>query len=127
MVIPFGASGVREHPHSGNLGAMSTARSSSASASGTSFALAAARHDGDDAWLAALLRTAEVAGGTDQSEDGSERWYVAAPLVGDAIVLAMRTARPWDDRYFRVDSVHVQAWSSSSPSPSSLAGAHRLR
>jgi hypothetical protein len=125
--LPFGASGVREHPHGSPLGGDvdSGPLVFGLSPSGTGFSLAAARHDGDEAWLRALLRTAEVAGGTNQSDDGSERWYVAAPLVGDAIVLAMRTARPWDDRFLVVDSPHAQA--SASPSPSSFLPGHRLR
>lgn len=109
--LPFGASAVREHPHGrGDLAGDvdSGPLVFGLSPSGTGFAMAAARHDGDQEWLEALLITAEVAGNTAQSADGRERWYVLSPLVGDAIVLAMRTARPWDDR-FLVQSGHAHA------------------
>jgi hypothetical protein len=65
----------------------------------TGFALAAARHDGDDAWATGLLRTAEIAGFSVPCRGG--RCYLLAPLVGDAIVLAMRTALLWDARHVR--------------------------
>jgi hypothetical protein len=59
----------------------------------TGFAIAGARHAGDWRLLAALLGTAELAGTT--ASWGYRRRYLLAPLVGDAIVLAMRTARRW--------------------------------
>ena len=49
--------------------------------------------------LGALLDTAEIAGFTFQWN--GERRYLLAPLVGDAIVLAMKTACVWDRRYVR--------------------------
>jgi hypothetical protein len=67
------------------------------SPSATGFALAGARREGDDALASDLLRTAEVAGITVSTAAG--RRYLLAPLVGDAIVAAMRTARPWDRRF----------------------------
>lgn len=67
------------------------------SPSGTGFALAGARRARDAALLGSWLQTAELAGFTWQW--GGERRYLLAPLVGDAIVLAMKTARPWDRRF----------------------------
>jgi hypothetical protein len=60
----------------------------------TGFAIAGARHEGDARLLAALLGTAELAGTT--AGWSGRRRYLVAPLVGDAIVLAMRTARRWE-------------------------------
>jgi hypothetical protein len=62
----------------------------------TGFALAGARHAGDARLLAALLGTAELAGTS--FGWGGRRRYLVAPLVGDAIVLAMRAARRWDGK-----------------------------
>ena len=61
--------------------------------SATGFALAGARRHGDAATLEGLLSLAEVFGIT--KDEGDERRYVAAPLLGDAILLCMKTARPW--------------------------------
>jgi hypothetical protein len=63
------------------------------SPSGTGFALAAARAMDDPVTFNGLLRTAEAAGTTVGWP--LQRRYLLAPLVGDAIVLAMRTATPW--------------------------------
>jgi hypothetical protein len=63
------------------------------SPSGTGFAIAGATFTGDDGYKLELLRTAELVG-TTMGTDG-ERRYVFAPLVGDAILLAMRTTTPW--------------------------------
>lgn len=62
----------------------------------TGFAIGAARIAGDEEWLSELLSTAEWAGVT---LPFARRRYALAPLVGEAIVLAMKTARAWDDRY----------------------------
>ena len=62
----------------------------------TGFAMAAARSLGDAEWLGGLLSTAEWVGVV---TPGPRRHYLTAPLVGNAIVLAMMTSRPWDDRY----------------------------
>ncbi len=67
------------------------------STSGTGFALAGARWEHDQAFAARLLHTAELAGFTVWTPAG--RRYVLAPLVGDAAVLAARTARPWSAAY----------------------------
>jgi hypothetical protein len=62
----------------------------------TGFAMASARRLRDAQWLGSLLSTAEWAGCI---IPGTKRHYVLAPLVGDAIVLAMMTSRSWDARY----------------------------
>ncbi|MEZ4445578.1 MAG: hypothetical protein R3B72_41265 [Polyangiaceae bacterium] len=62
----------------------------------TGFGIAAARHDRDPALLSGLLATAELAGFTVPADRQAETsCYLLAPLVGDAIVLAMRTATRW--------------------------------
>lgn len=67
------------------------------SPSATGFSIAGARRENDVESLGRLMLTAEAAGTTWVGLDGSR--YLAAPLVGDAIVLAMRTAHAWDGRY----------------------------
>jgi len=64
------------------------------SPSGTGFAIAGAALAGDDVGKLELLRTAELVGTT--LGTGAGRRYVLSPLVGDAIVLAMRTVTPWN-------------------------------
>ncbi len=97
--MPFGAVGVREYSSGvDGRGDVDTGPLLfGVSPSATGFALAAARHDGDDALATGLLRTAELAGFSVPAPGG--RCYALAPLVGDAIVLAMRTAVPWDRRF----------------------------
>ncbi len=68
-----------------------------ASPAASGFALAAAKRLGDENFLGGLLSTAEWAGLTLQWD--GERRYVLAPLVGNAVVLAMETSRAWDARY----------------------------
>jgi hypothetical protein len=68
-----------------------------ASPSATGFAIALAKRSGDAQWLGRLLGTAEWAGlGFSW---GGKRRFVFAPLVGDAVVLAAKSARAWDVRY----------------------------
>ncbi len=67
------------------------------SSSGTGFEMAGVRLAGNHTRLAKLLRTAEAAGFSIQWQ--GERRYALAPLVGDAIILAMRTARNLDKRF----------------------------
>jgi hypothetical protein len=62
------------------------------SPSGTGFAMAGARLAGDARLLGELLDTAELAGFSWQWN--GRRRYLLAPFVGDAIVLAMKTACP---------------------------------
>jgi hypothetical protein len=67
------------------------------SPSGTGFFIAGAAHAQDAALLTKLLFTSELVGST--WEWNARRRYLLAPLVGDAILLAMKTARVWDLRY----------------------------
>ena len=67
------------------------------SPAGTGFGLAGARHAGDVDAVLGMLRIAEVAGFTVPWRGG--RAYLLAPLVGDAAVLAARTATPMDRRF----------------------------
>ncbi|MBP9128546.1 MAG: hypothetical protein KBG07_07250 [Elusimicrobia bacterium] len=48
---------------------------------------------GDQAFLQALLRTSELAGFSLQWK--GRRFYATAPLVGDAILLAMKSVTSW--------------------------------
>lgn len=63
----------------------------------TGFAMAGARLAGDEKGLQELARTAEMAGFSVQWR--GRRSYLTAPLVGNAILTAMRTATPWDERW----------------------------
>ena len=67
------------------------------SPSGTGFAMAGATLSGDTLFLRDILRTAELVGTTIDTRAG--RRYALAPLVGDAILLAMRTVTAWDTRF----------------------------
>ncbi len=44
-------------------------------------------------------RSAELVGGT--VSFGGRRWYLLAPLPGDAVILAARTMTRWDDRFIK--------------------------
>ncbi len=61
--------------------------------SASGFSIAGARWHGDEALLGGLLSLAELFGISRDS--GGARHYVASPMLGDAILLAMQTARPW--------------------------------
>lgn len=63
--------------------------------SATGFALAGARRHGDAHLLGGLLSLSELFGIS--VDEGDERRYRAAPLLGEAILLCMKTARPWWD------------------------------
>ncbi|HEY3356665.1 MAG TPA: hypothetical protein VGQ83_25670 [Polyangia bacterium] len=97
--LPLGGAAVREYPRgtTGRGDVDSGPVILGLSPSGTGFAVAGARHAGDARLVGRLLTTAEVVGGTVQW--GGRRRYLVAPLVGDAILLAMKTARPWDRRF----------------------------
>ncbi len=99
--LPFGAAAVREFPPgaAGGGDVDSGPVILGLSPAGTGFAVAGARHARDAALLGALLTTAEVVGCTVQWR--GRRRYLLAPLVGDAILVAMKTACPWDRRYIR--------------------------
>jgi hypothetical protein len=63
--------------------------------SATGFSIAGAKREGDTELLSGFLSLAEAFGVTVDS--AGERRYLASPLLGDAILLAMKTARPWWD------------------------------
>jgi hypothetical protein len=95
----FGAQAIREYApgHTGSGDIDSGPVVFGLSTSGTGFALAGAAQMEDRKVLRSLLLTAEAAGFSIQY--AGKRRYLLAPLVGDALILAMRTARPWDLRY----------------------------
>lgn len=94
--LPFGAAALREWPpgldRPGDVDSGPLVMG--LSPSGTAFFLAGARQARDDDVFAALLRTAGLVGFA--QDDPAGRHDALAPVVGDAIVLAMRTARAWD-------------------------------
>lgn len=67
------------------------------STSGTGFIIAGAKHYKDTVTYNGLLLTAEVVGSS--VSWNNRRHYLFSPVVGDAIVLAMKTACIWDDRF----------------------------
>ena len=69
------------------------------SPSGTGFAIAGAVHTRDADLLGKFLFTGELVGSSVQWSN--DRFYLFAPLVGDSIILAMKTARLWDERYLQ--------------------------
>ncbi|MCB9638194.1 MAG: hypothetical protein H6727_04705 [Myxococcales bacterium] len=83
------------------------------SPSATGFAIGSAHFHKDQKVLQKLLRTAEMAGFTFQW--GGQRYYLTAPIVGDAILLAMQSHTPWDRRFLRETK--------ASPTSSSLSSA----
>jgi hypothetical protein len=99
VVVPPWFAALREFPHGrpGEGDVDSGPLVFGLSPAATGFAIAGARHANDAASLGGLLATAEVAG-TTWVRPG-RRSYLLAPDVGDAIVLAMRTARRFDRRF----------------------------
>lgn len=95
---PLGFGGVLEYP-GGAGGAGGDVDSGplvlGVSPAATGFFIAGARQAGDGETADRLLHTAELFGST--FEWNGERRYLLSPLVGDAIVLAMKSARPWGD------------------------------
>jgi hypothetical protein len=89
--------GVREYPNGDERGGDvdSGPLVFGLSPSGTGFAIAGATLAGDEVGKLELLRTAELVGTT--LGTGAGRRYVLSPLVGDAILLAMRTVTAWDE------------------------------
>ena len=63
------------------------------SPSGSGFSIAGAVLAQDRQFLSELLFTAELVGSTVETKE--RRHYLLAPLVGDAIILAMRTVTSW--------------------------------
>ena len=90
-----GMAGIREYPDGveGRGDVDSGPVILGASPAGTGFALAGARLTGDVDFLQRMLRTSELVGFT--WSWGGRRQYLMAPLVGDAIMLAMLTVTPW--------------------------------
>jgi hypothetical protein len=97
----FGFAGLKEFPEGvvGKGDADSGPVLFGLSMSGTGFIVAAAKLYGDARLLSALLLTAETAGFTFQWN--GQRQYLLAPMVGDAVMLAMKTAVPWDKRFIK--------------------------
>ena len=94
----FGVTGIREYPD-GRQGAGDVDSGPlffGLSPAGTGFAIAGARFTRDAEFLNELLLTAEIAGCT--IETGGRRRYLLAPLVGDAVLLAMRSVTEWNPR-----------------------------
>ncbi len=93
----LGVHGIREYPKGDDRGGDvdSGPLVFGLSPSGTGFAIAGATLVGDDVGKLELLRTAELVGTSVGT--GAGRRYAAAPLVGDAILLAMRTVTPWNE------------------------------
>jgi hypothetical protein len=73
-----------------------------ASTSGTGFGIGCARAARDSEFLSQLLVTAEMVGSS--IDWNGERHYLFAPLVGEAIMFAMKTSTPWDGRYVSKDN-----------------------
>ncbi len=73
----------------------------------TGFGMGGAAHWNDQAGLAGLLRTAEMAGFT--WSFGGRRRYLFAPLLGDAIILAARTMTTWDGRFLKTSTSKMPA------------------
>lgn len=59
----------------------------------TGFAIAGAKRTKDKKLLTDLLRTIEIAGFS--VTKGNERHYLGMPIIGDAIILAMKTSIDW--------------------------------
>jgi hypothetical protein len=97
--LPFGLAALREYPqgYHGHADVDSGPVIFGISTSGTGFMIAGARLGKDADYLQGLLTSAEVVGGTVGAR--GVRHYLFAPVVGEAIVLAMKTACNWDGRF----------------------------
>jgi hypothetical protein len=69
------------------------------SATGTAFAIGSVTFSEDFKLRKKLLYTAELAGSSVQSKNKKHYLLANSALVGEAIVLAMKTATEWDKRY----------------------------
>jgi hypothetical protein len=101
VTLPFGLAALREYPrgYDGPTGVDAGPVIFGLSTSGTGFMIAGAKLSKDASYLQGLLTTAEVVGSTVGT--GGARHYLFAPVVGEAILLAMKTACSWDGRYVR--------------------------
>jgi hypothetical protein len=88
--LPLGTAAVREGTTKGDVDSGPLVFGLSPAATG--FAIAGARCSGNEDLARALERTAEIVGTTVPSWHG--RTYLFAPLVGDAVILAMRAGPP---------------------------------
>jgi len=97
--MPFGLATLREYPrdYDGPSDVDSGPVIFGQSTSGTGFMIAGARLSQDADYLQGLLTTAEFVGSSVGT--GGARHYLFAPVVGEAILLAMKTACNWDGRY----------------------------
>lgn len=97
--LPFGLAALREYPrgYDGPADVDSGPVIFGLSTSGTGFMIAGARLSRDANYLQGLLTSAEVVGSTVGTR--GVRHYLFAPVVGEAILLAMKTACNWDGRY----------------------------
>ncbi len=97
--LPFGLAALREYPlgYHGHADVDSGPVIFGLSTAGTGFMIAGARLSKDADYLQGLLTSAEVVGGTVGA--GGGRHYLFAPIAGEAIVLAMKTACNWDGRF----------------------------
>ena len=100
--LPLGLAALREYPrgYKGPADVDSGPVIFGLSTSGTGFVVAGARLSGDANYLHGLLTVAEAVGSTVGTRDA--RHYLFAPVVGEAILLAMKTACNWDGRYVQV-------------------------
>lgn len=98
--LPLGLGAIREWPKGQDKGGDvdSGPVILGLSPSGTGFAVSGARVSHDKRMFSRLMRTAEVVGCT---VGGERTHYLCAPLVGESIMLAMRTTTPWDLRYLK--------------------------
>jgi len=106
--LPFGLAALREYPQGrhGHADVDSGPVIFGISTSGTGFMIAGARLSKDTDYLQGLLASAEVVGGTVGARGA--RHYLFAPVVGEAIVLAMKTAYNWDGRFVQAPRVVEQ-------------------
>ncbi len=74
------------------------------SPAGTGFGIGCARLAGDRTFLSQMLVTAEIVGCS--VDWNGQRHYLFAPLVGEAIMLASKTATAWDGRFVRKQLNH---------------------
>ena len=101
----LGMAGIREYPKGveGSGDVDSGPVILGASPAGTGFAIAGARLTGDKEFLQQMLRTSEFIGWT--WSWNSQKEFLLAPLVGDAIMLAMLTTTPWSPQKNHINEI----------------------